>query len=202
MIIKKLVLGALATNCYLVYDQKSKEGIIVDPADEANFISEQLLRQQIKPVALVATHAHFDHLLAAWELQLAFNLPLLLHPRDLFLAKKMSSSASWWLGKKIIEKPPQRIEPLKSKIIFGQTGLRVIVTPGHTPGSVCFYSPPHLFTGDTLFAQGVGRSDFSYSSPQDLQNSLRKLSRLPPQTTIYPGHGQITTLDKTPLFSC
>ncbi|MGI5825783.1 MAG: MBL fold metallo-hydrolase [Patescibacteria group bacterium] len=197
MQIKTYALGELQTNCYLVFDEKTKEGIIIDPADDANFISEQILQLGIKPLYLVATHGHFDHLLAAYELQLAFNIPLLLHQKDLFLVSRMQSTAEHWLKRKIIEKPPTNIQFLTDK--DHPCRLQVIETPGHTPGSICLYSKENnlLLTGDTLFADGVGDTNHSYSSPNALRSSLAKLSRLPPQTTIYPGHSESSILEET-----
>ena len=194
MEIKALVLGELETNCYLVWDEKTKEGLIIDPADEANFISEQVLQLGITPLYLLATHGHFDHLLAAYELQLAFKIPFLLHRDDLPLVKKMVPSATWWLKRKIWERPPEKIKFIKEgdSIKLGNITLEVIHTPGHSPGGICLYIPKEkvLFTGDTLFADGiVGRTDLAYSSAKALKESLKKLARLPAGTLVYPGHG-------------
>jgi glyoxylase-like metal-dependent hydrolase (beta-lactamase superfamily II) len=199
MEIKTFVLGELETNCYLVWDEKTKEGLIIDPADEANFLSEQVLEQGIKPLYLLATHGHFDHLLAAYELELAFKIPLLVHQDDLPLVKKMLPSATWWLKRRVMEKPPKKINFIKEgdQIKLGKTVLEVIHTPGHSPGGICLYGPKEniLFTGDTLFAQGVvGRTDLSYSSAKALKESLKKLTRLPTETVIYPGHGPSASL--------
>lgn len=191
MEIKTLVVGELQTNCYLVYDQNTKQGIIIDPADEANFISEQILSLKIIPTGIYATHGHFDHLLAADELQMAFNIPFYVDEKDLFLVKNLAKNASYWLKRKIIEMPPEMDCPLRRTVLDKDSPFQVIHTPGHTPGSVCLYlhKEKALFTGDTLFADGVGRTDLSYSSSKDLAASLEKISYLPPETKIYPGHG-------------
>jgi glyoxylase-like metal-dependent hydrolase (beta-lactamase superfamily II) len=199
MEIKTFVLGELETNCYLVWDKKTKEGLIIDPADEANFLSEQVLELGVKPLYLLATHGHFDHLLAAYELGLAFKIPLLLHQNDLPLVKRMVPSATWWLKRRIWERPPEKINFVKEGdlIKLGNMVLEVIHTPGHSPGGICLYGRKEkvLFTGDTLFAEGmVGRTDLSYSSGEALKESLKKLARLPAGTIIYPGHGQTDLL--------
>lgn len=190
MTIRKLTLGELQTNCYLVYDEKTKEGIIIDPADDANFISEQTLSLNVNPKFIVATHGHYDHILAAWELQLAFNIPFFIHKDDLFLVKNLNKSASHWSSRKIVERPPEKIDFLQEgeSIVF----VKIIHTPGHTPGSVCLYNKEEkiLFTGDTLFADGIGRTDFSYSSAKDIKESVNKILSLPEETIIYPGHGE------------
>lgn len=195
MEIKTFVLGELQTNCYIVISQNNNQCLIIDPADEANFISEQILRLGVKPAAIIATHGHFDHILASYELQMAFNIPFLVHEKDLFLVKNLQKNASFWTRRKIIEKSPEKIKFLKPGN-FIDFKLKVIHTPGHTPGGVCLYSKKEkiLFTGDTLFTDGVGRTDLSYSSEKDLQNSLKKLSKLAPETKIYPGHGESSTL--------
>jgi len=194
MQIKTFILGELQTNCYLVIDQNNKQCLIIDPADDANFISEQILRQNLKPVAILATHGHFDHILAADELQMAFKIPFYINEKDLFLVKNLQKNASFWAKREIIERPPSPSIFSSDNFKFSILNFKLdlIPTPGHTPGSVCFYFPKEkiLFSGDTLFADGVGRSDLSYSSPSDLQNSLKKLSQLPRETKIYPGHGE------------
>ncbi len=192
MIIQTYPLGELQTNCYLVFDEKTKKGIVIDPADEANFISEQILGQNIELSAIVATHGHFDHILAAWELQLAFNVPFLVSKRDEDIVKNMQKSAKYWLKREIIEQPPEKITPLKTKIVFGNQTLEVIPCPGHTPGGVSLHSSKHkvIFTGDTLFLDGIGRTDFSYSNKKDLYKSINSLKKLPEDLIIYPGHGE------------
>ena len=196
--IEKLCLGELQTNCYLLRDPNAKEAIIVDPAAEAEFIGEKLARENTTPKLIIATHGHFDHILAAWELQLAFDIPFLIHKDDLFLVKKLTSSASYWLKRKVWQKPPEKIEFVekKEKIELGKHALEVIHTPGHTPGSICLYSEEEEFilTGDTLFARGVGRTDFSYSSKKLLFLSLRKIFSLPSYLVIHPGHGPSCSL--------
>jgi len=216
MEIKSFILGELQTNCYLLIDQSTDQCLIIDPADEANFLSEQILRQNLKPTAIIATHGHFDHILAAYELQMAFsppsslenklgtsarfppaesagsNIPFYIHPKDFFLIKNLQNNSSFWTKRKIIERLPINIFSLASQgNALRSWQIQIIETPGHTPGSVCFYFPKDkvLFTGDTLFADGVGRTDLSYSSKKDLFSSLKKFSKLPPETKIYPGHG-------------
>jgi len=213
--IQTFILGELQTNCYLVIDQNTQQCLIIDPADNANFISEQILRQNLKPVAILATHGHFDHILAADELQMAFaspaeasakeGLPFYINEKDLFLVKNLQKNASFWTKRTIVEKSPDKISFFSSNIKYQISNIKfeVIPTPGHTPGSVCFYFPKEkiLFSGDTLFADGVGRTDLSYSSPNDLQNSLKKLAQLPRETKIYPGHGKSADLSKNLISS-
>ena len=187
-------LGALNTNAYLVFCPKTRAGLIIDPADEANFLSEKILREKIKPLAIVATHGHFDHLLAANELQLAFGIPFLIHQNDQKILSTLQKSASWHLRRKMSEEPPKKLSFLKEggKICFGMEWLTVIELPGHTPGSIGLYnfSQKILFSGDTIFKDGVGRADFAYSSPESLTQSLQKIREKFAGFRIFPGHGE------------
>ena len=187
-------LGALNTNAYLVFCPKTRAGLIIDPADEANFLSEKILREKIKPLAIVATHGHFDHLLAANELQLAFGIPFLIHQNDQKILSTLQKSASWHLRRKMSEEPPKKLSFLKEgeKIYFGKEWLTVIELPGHTPGSIGLYnfSQKILFSGDTIFKDGVGRADFAYSSPESLTQSLQKIREKFAGFRIFPGHGE------------
>lgn len=197
MKIERFVLGPLNTNCYLVYDETCLEGVVIDPADEGDFISQKILDLGVAPKFITATHGHFDHLLAALELKLNFNIPFLLHKADLPLLIRTQDSARYFTGLKV-DPPPQIDHFLKEGevIAFGQEKLKVIETPGHTPGSISFFSKGVLFSGDTLFCQGVGRTDFSYSSQKKLVKSLKeKVFVLPDKTCVYPGHGEETTIE-------
>lgn len=202
MTVKQFVLGELQTNCYLVYDEKTKEGIIIDPADDANFISEQILGLNITPKCIVATHGHYDHILAAWELQLAFNIPFLIHKDDLFLVKNLNKSASHWSGRKIIERAPENIEVFtRGRLaLLARRPLvelvEVLHTPGHTPGSVCLYSKENkiIFCGDTIFNHSVGRTDLSYSSSLQLNQSVEKIRKTCKGFMAYPGHEESFTI--------
>ena len=202
MKIEKFILGPLNTNCYLIYDEVSFKGIVIDPADEGSFLSQKILDQGIDLKFIVATHGHFDHILATLELKLNFNVPFLLHRADLPLLLKMQDSARLFTGLKV--GPPPLVDGFLKEgdvLKFGRKSLRVIETPGHTPGSISLFTPGILFSGDTLFCQGVGRTDFSYSSPRNLAKSLKeKIFILPNETRVYPGHGEETTIGEEKQF--
>lgn len=182
--------GEMSANCYLLIDDTTQDCFILDPGDDAEFLSTEILKRQLHPQAILLTHGHFDHLLGTLELSLNFNLPVYLHPQDLFLYQKASQSARHFQPQNHNLKPPTHPLLLEEGqvLTLGDTALQVLHTPGHTPGSVCFYLAPHLFTGDTLFADAVGRTDLSYSSKTDLERSLKRLYALPSDTLIYPGH--------------
>ena len=149
---------------------------------------------------IVATHGHFDHIMAGFELQLNFNIPFLIHKKDEFLLNKMRSSVKYFLGRE--SGPPPKITKYLSKkdsLKVGMYKLSLLETPGHTPGGVCFYSPKEkiIFCGDLFFAGGgIGRTDFSYSDPAKLELSLKKVFKLPGETRVFPGHGKETTISQ------
>lgn len=193
-----LIVGQMQENCYLVFDNKSLETLIIDPGDDADYVERIIGDKKLIPVQIIATHGHFDHIMAVTELKLAYNIPFCIHQDDEFLVKNMKSSAKHFLG--IETDPPPIIDEFlnpKSKIKIGDNYLKTIESPGHTPGSCCLYSKEEniLFTGDLLFARGgVGRTDFSYSDTGKLKKSLKKIFKLPPETQILPGHGRSSTL--------
>ena len=199
-----LPVGQLQANCYLYVDKFSKETIIIDPGDDADFIERNISDRQLKPRLILATHGHFDHIMAVLELKLAYKIPFKASAKDKFLVNNMSKSAEHFIG--IDTGPPPSIDAsLKEAEIIkiGRSLLTVIGTPGHTPGSVCLYDKisNSLFTGDTLFADSsIGRTDFSYSSHENLRASLKKIFNLPGKTKIFPGHGRPSTLEEEKNF--
>jgi len=194
--IKKLVVGQLQTNCYVVFDNLIKKALIIDPGDDADYIARSISDLELEPEAIVATHGHFDHILAATELKLNYKIPFLIHKADEFLLKRMRSSAKHFAG--IKADPPPKVDRYlqdKEKLVIGHLSFDIMHTPGHTPGSISLYARDHkaLFVGDTLFAQGaVGRTDFSYSDKDELGRSINKLLAKGGGAAIYPGHGDKT----------
>jgi len=187
-----LTVGQLQTNCYLIVDKSSRDALIVDPGDDADYIIRIISDHQCKPVKIIATHGHFDHILAAAELKLAFKIPFYIRGEDNFLVDRMKTSADHFLG--ITTSEPAKVDGfLKSKVTWGKSTMEIIHTPGHTPGSISLYSKEEkiLFCGDLLFAgRSVGRTDFAYSSQKDLEKSLKRVFQLPGETEVYPGHGE------------
>ena len=195
MKIQTYPLGELQANCYFLIEDK--DCIIIDPADSADFILEKIQIENLKVHAVFATHGHFDHIMAAGELQLSLKIPLYIADEDLFLLKRVKKTAKHFLGSS-----PPIIEPKETKDLKGGKmkaepfEFEIISVPGHTPGSKCFYFEEEktIFTGDTLFKEGIGRYDFSYSDKNLLKQSLEKLYQLPEETLVYSGHGDVTTI--------
>ena len=202
MIIYRFCLGNLGTNCYLVLDEKKREGVVIDPADEGDFLSAKILRLKMIPLFIIATHGHFDHILGAEEIRLNFHLPFLLNLKDEFLVRSVKERAEFWgEGKRLLFPKKWRGIGEGDKIEFGRDVLEVWETPGHTPGSISLYNKKAkvLFSGDLLFKEGVGRTDFSYSSFAELRRSLERVLLLPKDTLVYPGHGGEFVLGKWKL---
>ena len=174
--------GALNTNCYLVTSEDAT--LIIDPGDESGKIIKIIEDKSLKPKLCLLTHAHFDHVLAVVDVIEKYKIPLLLNQKDTFLLKE-----SIEFGR--IEEFIEFIDE-KTKISLGNVQFQVIETPGHTPGSLSFLCGDEnvAFVGDLIFAGGfVGRTDFEYGNGAILSESMGKVLELPPNTTIYPGHG-------------
>ena len=195
MKIQAYPLGELQANCYFL--AIDKDCLIIDAGDSADFILEKVQRENFKVRAVIATHGHFDHLMAAGEVQVSLDIPFYLGEEDLFLLKRVQETAQHFLGARPAILQPKEVTNLKEgDIEIGPFSFEVVATPGHTPGSRCLYFKDEqtIFTGDTLFKEGIGRYDFSYSDKRLLKDSLERLFKLPEETLVYSGHGDVTTL--------
>lgn len=205
--IRTLVVGQLQCNCYLITEGTTKDTIIIDPGDDADYIEDQINTFNLNPKIILATHGHFDHVLGITQLQLNHQIPFLIHQKDVFLLKRSEDSANYWLKTKyqadwVSPQPNGFLDPSRP-LNVGEATLEIIETPGHTPGSVCLYLEGLncLFVGDLIFAQGgVGRTDYSYGNKNDLNKSIQKILTLPKQTIIFPGHGAITTVAEAAIY--
>ncbi len=188
--------GEMQANCYFVI--RDQRCVIIDPGDSADFLLEEIARRNLSVDALIATHGHFDHIMAVGELQMALQVPFYISPHDQFLIDRVEETAKHFLGHSPVLIRPQEttnIHRLERDLPTYQ--ITAIATPGHTPGSCCLHLPEEktLFTGDTLFKDGIGRYDFSYSDKKQLFASIQSLQRaLPEETLIYPGHGDPSSL--------
>jgi glyoxylase-like metal-dependent hydrolase (beta-lactamase superfamily II) len=195
MLIYTVVVGELATNCYLAADPKTLETYCIDPGDDAELIVAAIRKHHLKLVGIINTHAHPDHVGANLALKQRFQVPVFVHEGD----KKLFEGAVPFfaaLGYDFKIGYPDFYVSDGKFFTFGDTSLRVIHTPGHSPGGVCLYDGEGiLFSGDTLFKDGVGRTDLPGGSFTALTDSLKdKLFKLPKDTRVYPGHGEPTTL--------
>ncbi|MDD4027054.1 MAG: MBL fold metallo-hydrolase [Candidatus Shapirobacteria bacterium] len=198
---EKIVIGELETNCYLVWEEKTKECLVIDPADDGVSISEEISCKKLKVKYIYLTHGHFDHCLGALDLKLIYNVDFGCSSEDTFLLDRQDETAKHFLKKEIQVPNFIKIDidlNEKKEFELGKEKIEIIKTPGHTPGSVCFYSKNNklLFSGDTLFAGFRGRTDFKYGSTKKIFESLKKLMKLDENTLVLPGHGKETTIKK------
>lgn len=188
-------------NTYFLIDNSSRECVIIDCGalgdDEEKEIETFVTEHKLNPIRLIATHGHFDHNFGISFVYSKYGLPLGINQRDYDLLMTMPSQAEKLAGIHL-EQERLNVKTFDDNysFIIGETTFSVIPTPGHTKGSVCFYSESAnmLFSGDTLFRGTIGRTDLPYGSMFQMTNSLRHLCQLPDETIIYPGHGPATTM--------
>lgn len=187
--------GIYAANCYLVYDEESKEGIVIDPGGDVDDIIAKIEEFGVEVKYIVLTHGHGDHIAGVKELKAYTKAPVAVHKDDEPLVRDGSKNLSSRMATGTVEFAPDILLNEGDKISFGNLEAHVIHTPGHTPGGISLKVENALFSGDTLFAGSIGRTDFEYSSFKDIMDSIReKLLVLPEETRVYPGHGPSTTL--------
>jgi len=192
---KEVVVGALETNCYLVYCEETLQCAVVDPGAEPERIFLEIAEAELKPVVIINTHGHVDHIGANRDMKDHFGVPLYIHAADSpMLGKIQQLELSLFLGAK--DSPPaDHLMSDGEEIKIGNSVLRVLHTPGHSPGSVSLLGDGFLLSGDTLFFEGVGRTDLPGGSQKQLEQSLReKVMTLPDETVILPGHGPLTSV--------
>lgn len=195
MILETVCVGQMQVNCYILAGKSNSPCIIIDPGDEENKIRRALEKYKLKPHLIINTHAHIDHIGCDDK----FDVPIYIHREDLALLKDPQLNLSNFLNSSYSIR--SNIKTLKDKEIIELDGiqLEVIHTPGHTPGGICLLmkKPDNkiLFTGDSLFCQGIGRTDFPGADSELLIKSIKdKLLKLSDDTVIYPGHGASSTI--------
>ena len=196
MIVKKLVVGPLATNCYIIGSESSKEGMIIDPGAEANQILSSVKDTGLDIKFIVLTHSHIDHIGALKEVKEATGAEVAIHTDDAQTLKVQEPSLGAMFGLSYPSPPPpDRLLGDGESIDIGDLRFSVLHTPGHTPGGICLLGEGIVFSGDTLFNYGVGRADLPGGSYSQLMDSIStKLMTLPDTTIVYPGHGPDTTI--------
>lgn len=197
MKIEMMVLGDVRTNCYLLINEETKEALVVDPADRADVIVRKLIDEGLTLKAILLTHGHGDHILAVGDLKKQFGVKVYAAKAEEALLSDAAQNLSKALfGIAVTVKPDILLEDGQE---FEAAGirLRMLYTPGHTPGGCCYYQAEEkiLFSGDTLFCGSIGRTDFPGGSLSELVRSVKeKLLVLPEDVKVYPGHEEITTI--------
>ncbi len=194
--IKRLILGMVRTNCYIVYTKDTKKAVIIDPAAEANKIIRTISELAVVPEAVLLTHGHFDHIIAADALRKEYGIPIcILEEEANMLEDAMQNCSSMFLT--AYTTTADKLLRDGETLDFLNGTFKVIATPGHTSGSACYYSKEEgiLFSGDTLFEGSIGRTDLPTAKPSKIHVSIReKLFVLPEDTLVLSGHGEETTI--------
>ena len=198
MKIKSYSVGFLQTNCYFVFDEKTGEAFIIDPGAEPRRLIGEINRYKLRVSGIINTHGHFDHVGGNSVIKKEFNAPVFMNREDCYL---LDDPGEGFPPELVQENGyPAAVDRFICEgdvISFGENKLRVINTPGHTPGSICLvYEGKSIFTGDTLFYGSVGRCDLAGGNEAALMKSLGKLKCLPGNTSVFPGHGQKTTISE------
>jgi len=194
--LEKITVGALLTNCYLLINRKLKQCVLIDPGAESGLILRHIAQSGSKLEAIILTHGHIDHIRALESVQ----APIYIHREDAeFLTDAEKNMAQFLSLSFSIGKNSDKIRLLDDGQILEVAGFsfKIIHTPGHTPGSISIGFKNIVFTGDTLFAGSIGRTDLSYGSSEKIFKSIRNnLLVLPKDTKIYPGHGEDSTIGR------
>ena len=194
--LQKCIVGSVSTNCYLLKNKETGEMLIIDPGDNAGKIEQKILEMQGKPIAILLTHGHFDHILAADEIRKKYNVPIYADQKEEKTLQDARINLTAYQGNGYTLKADVYLTDLQVEELAGFS-VQMIETPGHTVGSCCYYLKDEdvLFSGDTVFCGSVGRTDFPGSSSAAIVNSLhRLLDALPDETEVYPGHDVSTTI--------
>lgn len=194
--IRMMVLGPVQTNCFFLINEDTKEVLVIDPADHAQKIIEWMKSENLKPVAILLTHGHFDHIMGVEGIRKEYGIPVYASRDEVDVLAKPQLNVSTMMGAYLSMKADELFADGDVLELAGMK-LKVISTPGHTIGSVCFYIEEEkvLISGDTLFEASVGRTDFPTGSSRQLIESIKtRLFILPDDTSVFPGHGGITSI--------
>ncbi len=196
MKIVKLEVGSLGTNCYIVFNEETKEAAVIDPGGSVGDILAVVAREKLAVKYIINTHGHADHVLGNMRVKEATGAPILIHEADAAMLTSGQLNLSAWIGGSVSCGPADTLlkEGDVIKVAAG-LDLAVIHTPGHTPGCICLKTGNVLFSGDTLFAESIGRTDFPGGSYSQLVNNVKeKLFILDDSVKVYPGHGPETSI--------
>ncbi|MBO3747711.1 MBL fold metallo-hydrolase [Streptosporangiaceae bacterium NEAU-GS5] len=204
MLIAGFPAGSFQANCYVVAAEAGAECVVVDPGQNAvDGLDEIIAEHRLKPVAVLLTHGHIDHMWSVVPVCGAREIPALIHPEDRDLlsdpGKGLSAQTQQMIfGGRFTFTEPDDVRELADGETLELAGLEIVVDhrPGHTRGSVTFQVPDVLFSGDLLFAGSIGRSDLPGGDPEEMTRSLAKTMTLPDSTTVLPGHGPQTTIGR------
>ncbi|MBC7764873.1 MAG: MBL fold metallo-hydrolase [Hyphomonadaceae bacterium] len=197
-----LPIGAYQANCYIIADEQTLEAMIIDPGGQPKKIIEVLEKNHYHVKYIVVTHGHGDHIGACDAIRDLTKAPLLVHAEDAHMLTDEKANLSGFVGQSFAAKAADKTLVDGEQLSVGKQIFTVIHTPGHTAGGICLYTEGHVFTGDTLFLESIGRSDFPGGDEGALIDNIKnKLFTLPEQTVVYPGHGGKTTIAREKIHN-
>ncbi len=194
--IGRMMIGSYQTNCYFLFREETKKAIVIDPADNGKLIFDKLTQNGFSVEAILLTHGHFDHIWGSKELRELSGAKIYALDKEQTLCESVDNNLSAMVGRAYTVVPDEYVAD-GAELTFDNISLKVIATPGHTIGSCCYYVEKAgiLISGDTLFQESTGRTDFPTGSMSSIVRSIReKLFVLPDETKVYPGHGDSTTI--------
>ena len=195
MILKTLAVGPIMANCYIIGCESTKSAAVIDPGEEADRILKELAKDSLTLKYIITTHGHFDHVGGNYDLKKASGADIVIHPADeAMLADLVRTAAAFGLSAQNSPAPDRTVQE-GDTISFGEISLRVLDTPGHSPGGISLHTDNMVFVGDTLFAGSIGRTDLPGGDFQTLISSIKtKLFPLGDDTKVYTGHGPATSI--------
>lgn len=201
--VEQYVVGPVQTNCYFAINDDTKELLIIDPGASAGRLAEIIEEEKLNPVAILLTHGHFDHATGAAELAERFSVKVYAEEHEKETLENPALNLSGWEGRELVYHADCYLRD-EQEIDLAGFHIRVFHTPGHTVGGCCYFFSYQnaVFSGDTLFAQSVGRTDFPKGSASDLIRAIQeKLMVLPDDVTVYTGHNDITTIGTERMYN-
>lgn len=202
MIVEMLPVGPLQANCIIIGCEKTRTCAVVDPGAEPERILREVARLGLRVVAIINTHGHADHMSANNRIKHATGAPIMIGEKDAEMLTSAAKNLSLLSGVVVRSDDTDRLLEDGDVIDVGEVSLKVLETPGHTPGGICLVAENKVFTGDTLFAGSVGRTDFPGGSMDDLLSSIKdKLLTLGDDVEAYPGHGPTTTIGEEKRYN-
>ena len=198
MIVQMFIVGKIFTNCYIANCEQTKQAIVIDPGFDDGFEAEQIFdyidENRLSIKYIINTHGHPDHTCGNGIVKEKLNVPILIHELDAHMLGKSGIEIAGMFGFENSSPPADVLLHDEDLVKFGNTTLKVIHVPGHSPGSISLLGEKEVFTGDTLFSGSIGRTDFPESSEHAMSLSLKKLANLPERLIVYSGHGPTTTI--------
>src|SRR2546426_1884154 len=195
-IVSCITVGMFEENCYLYACPETREAVIIDPGDEPESILKNIQELKLVPKYIINTHGHIDHIGAIDAVSEVYPVPLAIHPDDVYMYTDELAASMFGRTAPLVKRKPDILLKEGDQITFGTLTLEVVHTPGHTRGSICLVSRPYcVFSGDTLFQRGIGRTDLPGGSYEQIIRSIReKLYTLDDDLVVFPGHGEPTTI--------